>query len=223
MWVVVFLFFDFQVGQIQIWPWMGKESISSTFWDDLDLHLKSNTPVSVFSEISRSVWLKFSMLPQPAGLVKLIIMIMIVFVKRLSMWNMFICAEQVQIQKYKTHAYKTPWKHKFKESCSNVQLSSKDGFVVLFCFLKYVPIKRKIVSMYTHVIPTILFGHLLFLIVLYACVFYFCICASSAQLSMFHMEKRSRNTLIIIIIIIIITIRTSYELCLMKKETKRDH
>ena len=31
-------------------------------------------------------------------------------------------------------------------------------------------------------------------------VFYFCICACSAQLSMFHMEKRSRNALIIIII-----------------------
>ena len=30
---------------------------------------------------------------------------------------------------------------------------------------------------------------------------FFCICSCSAQLSMFHMEKRSRNTLIIIIII----------------------
>ena len=35
--------------------------------------------------------------------------------------------------------------------------------------------------------------------VLYACVLYFCICACSAQLSMFHMDKRSRNTFIIII------------------------
>ena len=34
--------------------------------------------------------------------------------------------------------------------------------------------------------------------VLYACVSYFCICICSAQLSMFHMERRSRNTLIII-------------------------
>ena len=42
-------------------------------------------------------------------------------------------------------------------------------------------------------------GHLLFLSVLYAYVFYFCIYTCSAQLSMFHMEKRSRNTLIIII------------------------
>ena len=33
-----------------------------------------------------------------------------------------------------------------------------------------------------------------------ACVLYFCICTCSAQLSMFHMERRSRNTLIIIII-----------------------
>ena len=38
--------------------------------------------------------------------------------------------------------------------------------------------------------------------VLYACVLYFCICTCSAQLSMFHMERRSKNTLIIIIIII---------------------
>ena len=35
--------------------------------------------------------------------------------------------------------------------------------------------------------------------VLCECVFYFCICIRSAQLSMFHMEKRSRNTLIVII------------------------
>ena len=37
--------------------------------------------------------------------------------------------------------------------------------------------------------------------VLYASVMYFCICTCSAQLSMFHMERRSRNMLIIIIII----------------------
>ena len=41
---------------------------------------------------------------------------------------------------------------------------------------------------------------------LYGCVLYFCICTWSAQLSMFHMERRSRNTLIVIIIIIIIVI-----------------
>ena len=33
--------------------------------------------------------------------------------------------------------------------------------------------------------------------VLYSCVSYFCICTCSAQLSMFHMEWRSRNMLII--------------------------
>ena len=36
--------------------------------------------------------------------------------------------------------------------------------------------------------------------VLCACVSYFCICTCSAQLGMFHMERRSRNTHIIIII-----------------------
>ena len=40
--------------------------------------------------------------------------------------------------------------------------------------------------------------------VLYMHVFwYFCICTCSAQLSMFHMERRSRNTITIIITIII--------------------
>ena len=40
--------------------------------------------------------------------------------------------------------------------------------------------------------------------VLYVCVLNFCICTCSAQLSVFHMERRSRNTLIIIIIIIMV-------------------
>ena len=57
--------------------------------------------------------------------------------------------------------------------------------------------------------------------VLYACVLYFCICTCSAQLSMFHMERRSRNTLIItttiIIIIIIIIIITIIILLLFQK------
>ena len=30
-----------------------------------------------------------------------------VFQEHLSMWNILSCAQQVQIQKYKTHAYKT--------------------------------------------------------------------------------------------------------------------
>ena len=37
----------------------------------------------------------------------IIIITMSVFVERLSMRNMLNCAEQVQMQKYKTHAYKT--------------------------------------------------------------------------------------------------------------------
>ena len=37
----------------------------------------------------------------------IIIIMMSVFLERLSMENMLNCAEQVQIQKYKTHAYKT--------------------------------------------------------------------------------------------------------------------
>ena len=42
--------------------------------------------------------------------------------------------------------------------------------------------------------------------VLYACVLYFCLCTCSAQLSTFHMERRSRNMLITIIIITTVTI-----------------
>ena len=45
-----------------------------------------------------------------------------------------------------------------------------------------------------------------FLSVFYECLLHFCICTCSAQLSMFHMERHSRNMLIIIIIIIIIII-----------------
>ena len=42
-----------------------------------------------------------------------------------------------------------------------------------------------------------------------ACVLYFCICTCSVQLSMFHMEGRSRNALIIIIIVVVITTTTA--------------
>ena len=42
--------------------------------------------------------------------------------------------------------------------------------------------------------------------VLYACVLYFCILHLLSAMSMFHMERHSRNTLIIIIIILIIIV-----------------
>ena len=58
--------------------------------------------------------------------------------------------------------------------------------------------------------------------VLYACVLYFCICACSAQLSMFHMDRCSRNTPInsitnitIFIIIIMITIIIFLGICMV--------
>ena len=44
------------------------------------------------------------------------------------------------------------------------------------------------------------------LVDLYACVLHFCICTRSTQSSIFHMERRSRNTLIIIITIICCTV-----------------
>ena len=48
---------------------------------------------------------------------------------------------------------------------------------------------------------SMIFGTPAVLSVLYACVSYFCTCTCSAQLSVFHMVRRSRNTLIITIII----------------------
>ena len=69
-----------------------------------------------------------------------------------------------------------------------------------------------------------MFQHdLLFLSVLYACVFYFCICTCSAQLSMHHMEKRSRNTLIIILLLIIITIIIIINLVIGHTEQEERH
>ena len=57
------------------------------------------------------------------------------------------CAEQEQIQNYKTHAYKTPKTACVRQSCSNIRLSSKDGLKKKI----YVSIKlEKIVSMYTY-------------------------------------------------------------------------
>ena len=42
--------------------------------------------------------------------------------------------------------------------------------------------------------------------VLYACVLHFCICTCSAQLSMFHMERSSRNMLILLLLLLLIII-----------------
>ena len=52
---------------------------------------------------------------------------MSLFLEHLSMWNMLHCAEQVQIQKYKTRAYNLwhPKQQVSKQSCRNIQLSSK--------------------------------------------------------------------------------------------------
>ena len=53
------------------------------------------------------------------------------------------CAEQLQLQKYKTYAYKT-LKTASVQSCSKIELNSKDGslfvclFVCLFVFFVFV-------------------------------------------------------------------------------------
>ena len=55
--------------------------------------------------------------------------------------------------------------------------------------------------------------YILFLSVLYACVLYFGICTFSARLSMFHMEKRSRNMLIIIIMCFWVVKQSKTNMC----------
>ena len=49
---------------------------------------------------------------------------MSILLEHLSMWNMLNWTEQVQIQKYKMHAYKT-LKTAGVQSCWNIQLSSE--------------------------------------------------------------------------------------------------
>ena len=50
--------------------------------------------------------------------------IMILFLERLSRWNILSCDEQVQIPKYKIHAYKSPTAaHVSRKPCSSIQLS----------------------------------------------------------------------------------------------------
>ena len=57
----------------------------------------------------------------------IIVIIMSEILERYSMSNMLNCAERVQIQKYRKHAYKPP-KTACVQSCSNIELSSKDGY-----------------------------------------------------------------------------------------------
>ena len=77
-------------------------------------------------------------------------------------------------------------------------ISAFYGYFLFFFFLTHLYCLVGYLSMivWTHVV----------LDVLYACVLYFCICTCSAQLSMFHMERRSRNTLIIMSIMICLTV-----------------
>ena len=56
----------------------------------------------------------------------IIIMIIRVFLGRLSMSNMLNCAEQVQMQIYKHMHIRQPKHYVSEQSCSNIQLSSKD-------------------------------------------------------------------------------------------------
>ena len=57
----------------------------------------------------------------------IIIMIMNVFLKRLSMWNIPNCPEQVQIQKTQNTLHIThPKQHVSRQSCSNIHPSRKE-------------------------------------------------------------------------------------------------
>ena len=60
--------------------------------------------------------------------------------------------------------------------------------------------------------------------VLYACVLYFCVCTCSARLSMFHVERPSRNTLITIInIIVIVVVITTTIIIIIEHENRQAH
>ena len=58
--------------------------------------------------------------------------------------------------------------------------------------------------------------------VLYANVLYFCICTCSAQLSMFHMERRSRNMLITVNLLLLLLLLLFF-LLLLKGALKNAH
>ena len=70
---------------------LNKAQCSDTGKPDLALTLQHQAPGMVIIKIITII----------------IIIILSIFPELLSMWNMLNCAEQVQIQKYKTHAYKT--------------------------------------------------------------------------------------------------------------------
>ena len=59
--------------------------------------------------------------------------------------------------------------------------------------------------------------------VLYACFSYFCICTYSAQLSMFHMERRSRNALIIILLLLLIAWGITHSIITLSVTHKTSH
>ena len=82
-----------------------------------------------------------------------------------------------------------------KISCLGLTRIGENYFFVCVIFFTHICLLVVCLSMtvWTHAV----FG------VLYACVWHFCICTCSAQLSMFHTEKRSRNTLIIVVVVII--------------------
>ena len=80
--------------------------------------------------------------------------------------------------------------------------------VTIFAFHGYIPFSF---FLYSSLLPSWMFEHdcLGTCLKLHTCVLYFCICTCSAQLSVFHTKRRSRNTLIIITTIIIIIINTT--------------
>ena len=85
----------------------------------LALNLKYQVPsrlatwIPVFQSL---VWLDWAKREWLLVILLLIIMIMSIFLECLSMWNMLSCAEQVQIQKYKTHSLRHS-KQVSKQSC----------------------------------------------------------------------------------------------------------
>ena len=87
----------------------GRKSHPKWWTPEYSLERRRRRRRPVVDILPESYWLQCRRpgVPIPARCSVIMIM-MSVFLERLSMWNMLNCAEQVQIQRYKTHAYKTP-------------------------------------------------------------------------------------------------------------------
>ena len=82
--------------------WCMLDVEKSIFWSE-------RAYVHIFQWCWIVLWIKTlpDIIKCNAAIIIIIVVVMSIFLERLTMWNLLNCAEQEQIQKYKTHAYKT--------------------------------------------------------------------------------------------------------------------